>query len=452
VQNQVGGILKLDPVTGAELSICAPLGTPPAGWPRGVAVAPGGIRVDVVHQFGLGALAYARDAGAGSCSFGNTGGSTSPLEGIAFGADGQAYGGALGALLDSTADGSIVEYGGSGGTGAPPMGIVASGGLLRNVFDLVGDPSGPLYAVDVDDAGFPGPATSGRVVRIDPTSGAQTLVTEGGHLVHPTAVDMEASGMLVVADQSSASLVRVDPVSGAQTLLAQYGLLVAPFGLAIEPSGTAVVLDQGNQVVRVDLVTGAQSPVATIATNPGAIDVALARACSNGLDDDGDGSSDSADGGCESPLDASEREECADGFDNDGDGLVDAAADPGCAGATDLSEDSPTMPCDDGADNDGDGLVDFRTSGGDPGCRTASSFRENPQCDDDLDNDGDTRIDWNGPGAADPQCVGRPWGEQEKLNRCGLGFELAPLLVALLAWRSRRSPRDGASIRPSQSG
>jgi hypothetical protein len=90
--------------------------------------------------------------------------------------------------------------------------------------------------------------------------------------------------------------------------------------------------------------------------------------------------------------------ECADGLDNDGDGVADAD-DPGCSSTDDLSERTPLVQCDDGADNDGDGQVDY------PG---------DPQC-------------------ADPEDDREAGGG----SRCGLGFELALLLPALM-WMWKR--------------
>jgi hypothetical protein len=56
----------------------------------------------------------------------------------------------------------------------------------------------------------------------------------------------------------------------------------------------------------------------------------LLPACSNGLDDDGDGAIDyPADPGCGGPSYTKEAPQCNDGIDNDGDLLVDVA-DPGC--------------------------------------------------------------------------------------------------------------------------
>jgi hypothetical protein len=57
---------------------------------------------------------------------------------------------------------------------------------------------------------------------------------------------------------------------------------------------------------------------------------------------------------------------CSDGLDNDGDGLIDHPADSGCSDANDDSE-SPTPECDDGVSNDGDILVDWPA---DPDCES----------------------------------------------------------------------------------
>ena len=67
---------------------------------------------------------------------------------------------------------------------------------------------------------------------------------------------------------------------------------------------------------------------------------------------------------------------CSDGIDNDGDGLIDLA-DPGCTDAADNDEFNvvtppPTTACSDGIDNDGDGLIDLA----DPGCTDAADDNE----------------------------------------------------------------------------
>jgi subtilase family protein len=69
---------------------------------------------------------------------------------------------------------------------------------------------------------------------------------------------------------------------------------------------------------------------------------------------------------------------CSNNLDDDGDGKVDYPADPGCTGATDTNEtDAPPPPpppaCSNGADDDGDGKVDYPA---DPGCTSSNDTDE----------------------------------------------------------------------------
>lgn len=87
-------------------------------------------------------------------------------------------------------------------------------------------------------------------------------------------------------------------------------------------------------------------------------------ACSNGVDDDGDGPADEHDPGCTGYDDDGETETtlvCDNGLDDDGDGATDTA-DAECTSPLATSE--AASHCADGLDDDGDGLVD----GDDPGC------------------------------------------------------------------------------------
>ena len=99
---------------------------------------------------------------------------------------------------------------------------------------------------------------------------------------------------------------------------------------------------------------------------------------------------------------------CSDGIDNDGDGDIDGA-DAGCAGT--LSPNVENPQCDDGVDNDGDGLVD----GTDLACSGTADDTEYSQCQDGVNNDGGTGTDFDGgvsvlgagngdPNGADPHC------------------------------------------------
>jgi hypothetical protein len=62
-------------------------------------------------------------------------------------------------------------------------------------------------------------------------------------------------------------------------------------------------------------------------------------------------------------------------------------------------------------------------------------------CSDGLDNDADGKVDWDGAGvgAADPQCTAANGSlESPAVGGCGIGPELAPLLLGLAALRRRR--------------
>lgn len=148
---------------------------------------------------------------------------------------------------------------------------------------------------------------------------------------------------------------------------------------------------------------------------------------------------------------------CSNTMDDDGDGLYDSA-DPGCASGADTSERSPTLPCDNGQHNDGDGRMDFdpvtfadpahAAGEGDPGCRSPTSPTENPKCQNGANDDGQIGTDFDGgvsvhgagngdPNGADPQCT-TPWRDNEKASSCGLGYELALALPLLAQLRRRR--------------
>ena len=118
-------------------------------------------------------------------------------------------------------------------------------------------------------------------------------------------------------------------------------------------------------------------------------------ACSNGVDDDGDGLVDFPDDpDCMSPMwsDEAHVPACADGVDNDLDGFADFGEDPGCRSLLD-DEESGGAECSNGADDDADGLVDFPD---DPGCTSADDVSELdvPACANGLDDDGDGLVDY----------------------------------------------------------
>jgi len=135
---------------------------------------------------------------------------------------------------------------------------------------------------------------------------------------------------------------------------------------------------------------------------------------------------------------------CSDGIDNDGDGNIDGT-DPGCAGSTPNIE---NPMCNDGLDNDGDGLADFPS---DPVCANTGQDRERSQCQDGINNDGALGTDFDGglsgggsldPNGADPHCVSFADNREAAGTACGLGFELSLLLPLVALLRRRRRLRS----------
>lgn len=207
--------------------------------------------------------------------------------------------------------------------------ILGAGGLLNEAFDLVETADGGLLV-----------ANRGRIVEVDPATGEQSVVSEGGKILSPYQIALSDVGKVYFTELGSAGrivggsqVVEVDPLSGLQRILARP---VFVEGIAVVP--------------------GIPAP----------------PACADGLDNDGDGRRDfPRDLGCSSPGDGTEEPPCADGIDNDQDGLIDFADDPGCGSADPIEQEAPQ--CSDLLDNDGDGLYDHPE---DPECLSPSDNTE----------------------------------------------------------------------------
>jgi sugar lactone lactonase YvrE len=126
--------------------------------------------------------------------------------------------------------------------------VVASGGQLDDPSGIVVERSGTLL---VSDAGG-----LGGVIRVDPTTGAQTRVFD---FASATGLAVDLGGRIYVTRSIGANeLRRFDPASSQLDLVSASGFFDTVQGLAFEPDGTLVVVDYGaasaldGQVVRVD--------------------------------------------------------------------------------------------------------------------------------------------------------------------------------------------------------
>lgn len=75
-------------------------------------------------------------------------------------------------------------------------------------------------------------------------------------------------------------------------------------------------------------------------------------------------------------LSVTERPDCSDGLDDDGDGTIDFPEDAGCVAATDASERGSAYQCDNGLDDNANGLIDYPA---DPVCFAPTTPLEVPE-------------------------------------------------------------------------
>ncbi len=159
-----------------------------------------------------------------------------------------------------------------GGTAPDVQNVVTASGVFDAVYGVAVAANGDLIVADPSN-GVPG---SGKVVRVNPNTGAQTVISSGGNLVNPDGVALAANGDIYVADSGLATIIRIDPTTGAQTVVSSGGDFVEPTDLAIAPNGDIYVADGGympgtvvvGAIIRVDPTTGIQT-VVTQGTGPG---------------------------------------------------------------------------------------------------------------------------------------------------------------------------------------
>src|SRR4051794_14672901 len=157
----------------------------------------------------------------------------------------------------------------------------AQGDLFRHPYDIAVARDGSLLVADMGAFATSTDHTAdGRIIRVDPVTGQQSIVTSGNLLVDPAGLTIAPDGLIYVVENvgtlGTPSVVSVNPATGAQTLVTQGGQLCYPFGIAAEADGSLLVTNYGDfsdgttvincvydfgALVRVDGQTHAQSIV-----------------------------------------------------------------------------------------------------------------------------------------------------------------------------------------------
>jgi sugar lactone lactonase YvrE len=81
--------------------------------------------------------------------------------------------------------------------------------------------------------------TAQSILRIDPQSGAQEIISSAGSLMTPVDVALEPGGTIAVADPDAQAVFRIEPSDGSQTVIAEQ---LSATGIAVEPGGSLVIV------------------------------------------------------------------------------------------------------------------------------------------------------------------------------------------------------------------
>ncbi len=114
---------------------------------------------------------------------------------------------------------------------------------LGNFYFLQGLALAPSGAIYVSDFGGAAQTHPNRIIKVDQTTGAQTVITTGG-LTHPVGLAVESDGnSLVVVDSTAKKLIRVALPGGTQTQVSADSQFIQPTHVTIEADGNYLVTD-----------------------------------------------------------------------------------------------------------------------------------------------------------------------------------------------------------------
>jgi sugar lactone lactonase YvrE len=159
-----------------------------------------------------------------------------------------------GALLVSDFGGGVIRLDLQMGTTE----VVSSGGFLSAPRGIATTRSGAILVAD---------SPADAIVSIDAFTGEQTILapgTGGNEILVPAGLVVADDGMVFATDRDTGvdRVVAFDPASGEVFDYSSSSIIGEPWGLTFDQNGDLLVVDsQFDQIVRVDGVSGAESPV-----------------------------------------------------------------------------------------------------------------------------------------------------------------------------------------------
>jgi hypothetical protein len=171
----------------------------------------------------------------------------------------------------STTDHSIIQI--DPNTGAQTLVTDGSNGGFTVPTGMAPAPGHDVYVAD-EPGGYNG-TDPGGIWKVNLTTGVQTQITHGQNIVHPVDMALDAGGNILTLSavsqiDSEGAVVRTNPSTGTQTVVSQDGILVGG-GDSIEVDPYAGTIYVGTisfgtnpgQIFAVDPITGAQSIVSS---------------------------------------------------------------------------------------------------------------------------------------------------------------------------------------------
>lgn len=109
----------------------------------------------------------------------------------------------------------------------------------------VGTPNdGDIYVTSVGD----GAGITSKLIKVDPSTGAQTIISSGGNFNYPVGMAIESDGNILVVDALAKMVIRVDPGTGVQTVLSDAANAAQGTGLNTFLLPTHVTLDSAGEL------------------------------------------------------------------------------------------------------------------------------------------------------------------------------------------------------------
>ena len=284
-----GGLIRVDPAKGARRTVSentSPPGGPSFVDPRDVVLAPNGDML-VTEQEGF------VGAGGGVIRVNPVTGARTTVSENANPSGGPSFVDPFGIALSANGDILVADQNAFGGGGGvirvdPVTGVrttvsdnTSAGTAFVAPWGIIELANGDILVADAAS-----PDSGGGVIRVNPTTGARTILSANGSPMgvptfsDPIQLALAANGDVLVTDSDAfgggGGVIRVDPVTGVRTTVSENAAptggpnFVSPIGVDLAANGDILVagftdVDPGGGVTRVNPQTGSRS---TVSENP----------------------------------------------------------------------------------------------------------------------------------------------------------------------------------------